>query len=134
MANLTYAAQRARALVITILIERLNRHDAPGYFLRTTDQARDIILAVGAPNLNLMFDCYHIGRTEGDIITRFRDLMPIIGHVQLASVPDRGPPDHGEVHFPTIFAAIAAAGRAAPLGAEYKPMAPTAASLGWMAR
>lgn len=133
VANLGYAAQRAAAFGITILIEPLNRHDAPGYFLRTTDQAREIIAAVGYPNLKLMFDCYHVGRTEGDIITRFHDLMPIIGHVQFASVPDRGPPDHGELDYATIFAAIAAAGWATPLGAEYKPKGPTGESLGWMA-
>jgi hydroxypyruvate isomerase len=134
VANLSYAARRAAPLGITILIEPLNRHDAPGYFLQTTDQAREIITAVGEKNLRLMFDCYHIGRTEGDIITRFRDLLPIIGHVQFASVPDRGPPDHGELDFTTIFAAIADAGWEKPLGAEYKPRGPTTESLGWMAR
>lgn len=134
VANLSYAATRAADLWITILIEPLNRHDAPGYFLQTTDQARDIITAVGKANLKLMFDCYHIGRTEGDITTRFRDLLPIIGHVQFASVPDRGPPDHGELDFSTIFAAIANAGWTAPLGAEYRPKGPTAGTLGWMAR
>lgn len=134
ISNLSYAAKRAAALGITTLIEPLNRHDAPGYFLQTTEQAREIITEVGAENLRLMFDCYHIGRTEGDIITRFQDLLPIIGHVQFASVPDRGPPDHGELDFTTIFAAIADAGWATPLGAEYKPKGPTSESLGWMAR
>jgi hydroxypyruvate isomerase len=134
IANLSYAARRAAPLGITILIEPLNRHDAPGYFLQTTDQARQIITRVGEPNLKLMFDCYHIGRTEGDITTRFKDLLPIIGHVQFASVPDRGPPDHGELEFAMIFAAIADAGWENPLGAEYKPTGPTADSLGWMAR
>lgn len=134
VANLSYAAGRAAALGITILIEPLNRHDAPGYFLKTTDQASEIIAKVGEKNLRLMFDCYHIGRTEGDITTRFKDLLPIIGHVQFASVPDRGPPDHGELDFPTIFAAIAEAGWDKPLGAEYKPEGPTPQSLGWMAR
>jgi hydroxypyruvate isomerase len=132
--NLAYAAQRAAECGITILIEALNRHDAPGYFLRTTDQACAIIHEVGAPNVKLMFDCYHVGRTEGDITTRFRALQPIIGHVQFASVPDRGPPDSGELNFGAIFAAIADAGWAAPLGAEYRPTGPTSESLGWMAR
>ena len=134
VANLSYAVHRAQGQGITILIEPLNRHDAPGYFLQTTEQAREIIGLVGAPNLRLMFDCYHVGRTEGDITTRFSDLQPIIGHVQFASVPDRGPPDHGELDYATIFAAIAQAGWTAPLGAEYKPKGPTADSLGWMAR
>ncbi|MEM8730075.1 MAG: TIM barrel protein [Pseudomonadota bacterium] len=104
-----------------ILIEPLNRHDAPGYFLTTTDQARGIIEGLDLPNLSLMFDCYHVGRTEGDILTRLTDLLPLIGHVQIASVPDRGPPDRGELNYPAIYDHLASLGWAAPLGAEFKP-------------
>ncbi|MEM9197826.1 MAG: TIM barrel protein [Pseudomonadota bacterium] len=121
--NLAFACDQTDR---TILIEPLNRHDAPGYFLETTDQARAIIEAVSAPNLRLMFDCYHVGRTEGDLCTRLTDLLPIIGHIQFAGVPDRGPPDCGEVNYRAVFAHIAALGWTAPLGAEYKPAGDTA--------
>ncbi|WGW02465.1 hydroxypyruvate isomerase family protein [Tropicibacter oceani] len=130
--NLAYAASAAAPLGITILIEPLNRHDAPGYFLQTTDQAAAIIAEVGAPNLKLMFDCYHIGRTEGDITTRFAALRGIVGHVQFAGVPTRGRPDQGELNYAMIFAQITGSGWSAPLGAEYKPDGPTGDSLGWM--
>ena len=116
----------------TILIEPLNRHDAPGYFLTTTDQARAIITEVAAPNLKLMFDCYHVGRTEGDVTTRLAAMRDIIGHIQFASVPDRGAPDHGELDYAHIFALLA--DWPAPLGAEYKPGGDTDATLGWMTR
>ncbi|WP_366914156.1 TIM barrel protein [Marivita sp.] len=55
--TLRYAAEQAAGLGMVILIEPLNRHDAPGYFLRTTDQAVAIMDAVGSPALRLMFDC-----------------------------------------------------------------------------
>ncbi len=129
--NLRYGRQRAPEH-LTLLIEPLNRHDAPGYFLTTTGQARDIIEELGLPGVKLMFDCYHVGRTEGDIITRFRDLLPFIGHIQFASVPDRGPPDHGEISYPAVFAAISETGWSRPLGAEYRPGGNTAETLGWM--
>ena len=116
---------------LTILIEALNAHDAPGYFLRDTAQAADIISDVAQPNLKLMFDCYHVGRTEGDVIARLDALYSIIGHVQFASVPDRGPPDQGEVDYRAVFAAIDALGWDKPLGAEYRPPGETDASLGW---
>ncbi|MEM6941489.1 MAG: TIM barrel protein [Pseudomonadota bacterium] len=116
--NLRYACERTHRM---ILIEPLNRHDAPGYFLQTTDQAADVISCVDCENLRLMFDCYHVGRTEGDVITRLEALLPIIGHIQVASVPDRGAPDHGELHYPAIFAQLAALGWTTPLGAEFKP-------------
>ncbi|MCL4108750.1 UNVERIFIED_CONTAM: hypothetical protein GTU68_049091 [Idotea baltica] len=130
--NLKWAADKAKECGITLLIEPLNRHDAPGYFLETTDQAVDIIRDVSADNLKLMFDCYHVGRTEGDIITRLSKLHDLIGHIQFASVPDRGAPDHGEVNFQAVFDAIGAMGWTMPLGAEYKPGKDTNASLGWM--
>mmetsp|Transcript_23922 Transcript_23922/g.43494 ORF Transcript_23922/g.43494 Transcript_23922/m.43494 type:complete len:253 (-) Transcript_23922:678-1436(-) len=130
VANLRYACEMAGER--TILIEPLNRHDAPGYFLQTTDQAVQIIADVGAPNLKLMFDCYHVGRTEGDVITRLGALQPQIGHIQFASVPDRAAPDRGELNYATIFAAIAQMGWDAPLGAEYKPGGDTDVTLGWM--
>ena len=115
-----------------ILIEPLNRHDAPGYFLKTTDQARDVIADVGRSNLKMMFDCYHVGRTEGDVLARLDKMLPLIGHIQFASVPDRGPPDQGELDYKAVFAHLDALGWTRPLGAEYRPRGGTAASLGWM--
>ena len=117
--NLRFASALARPHGLTILIEPLNRHDAPGYFLTTTDHARDIIGQVAAQNLQLMFDCYHVQRTEGDVTHRLADLLPIIGHIQFASVPDRGPPDRGELNYSHVFRVISELGYASPLGAEY---------------
>ena len=133
LANLGHACALAAPLGITILIEPLNRYDAPGYFLRTTDQAAALIDRLGAPNLRLMFDFYHVQATEGDLVRRLARLLPRIGHIQFASVPDRGPPDRGEVNFTHVFAEVARLGWQAPLGAEYRPDGPTEATLGWLA-
>ena len=130
--NLRYAC--ARAGDRTVLIEPLNRHDAPGYFLQTTDQASSLIELIGERNLKLMFDCYHVGRTEGDVTTRLQELMPIIGHIQFASVPDRGPPNRGELNYRVIFRLISDLGWTRPLGAEYRPDGQTELSLGWLSK
>ncbi|MEO1536714.1 MAG: TIM barrel protein [Pseudomonadota bacterium] len=130
--NLEYASARAADAGRTILIEPLNRNDAPGYFLQTTDQARAIIEAVGADNLKLMFDCYHVGRTEGDITTRLAGMLDVIGHIQFAGVPTRGRPDKSEVDYQFVFKAISEMAWPTPLGAEYKPGGPTGDTLGWM--
>ena len=134
VANLQYACDLAAPHGITILIEPLNRHDAPGYFLATTDQARALIHAAGRDNLRLMFDCYHVGRTEGDVVTRLADMLPLIGHIQFAAVPDRGPPDRGELDYDYIFGAVAALGWDRPLGAEYRTGGATEPTLGWLRR
>ena len=134
VANLRYACEQAEPHGITILIEPLNRYDAPGYFLTTTAQAVDLIDAVHAPNLKLMFDCYHVQLMEGDLTHKLEDLMPYIGHIQFASVPDRGPPNPGEVNYDHIFDVIGSLGYNKPLGAEYKPKLPTDETLFWLPR
>lgn len=132
LANLRYACDAAAAHGITILIEPLNRYDAPGYFLTTTDQAVAVIEAVGAPNLKLMFDFYHVQIMEGDVSRRLERLLPQVGHIQIASVPDRGAPDHGELSFAHVFRLVRDLGWDAPLGAEYKPGGDTDATLAWL--
>ena len=130
--NLHYACRQAARHGQTILIEPLNSIDAPGYFLNTTQLAAQCIADVAAPNLRLMFDCYHVGRTEGDVIGRLRALFPIIGHIQFASTPDRGTPDHGDVDYTAVFTEIERLGWTQPLGAEYRPTLPTDQTLDWM--
>ncbi len=131
VANLAYAC--AQAPDLTILIDPLNPHNAPGYYLNSTSLAADIIREVGAPNLRLMFDCYHVQIIEGDVTRRLLALLPLIGHIQIAAVPDRGTPDHGELDYGYVLARIAALGWTSPIGAEYLP-GPGAPDLGWMAR
>jgi hydroxypyruvate isomerase len=131
--NLRYACNQAAPSGLRILIEPLNPYDAPGYFLGSTGQAAGIISEVDEPNLAIMFDCYHVQLIEGDITNRLERLMHLIGHIQFASVPDRGTPDHGEIDYAFIFKRIAALGWDDPLGAEYKPQSGTDDSLGWLA-
>lgn len=130
---LAHAADRAEEVSRIILIEPLNRHDAPGYFLRTTDQAVEILRELDRPNVRLMFDCYHVGRTEGAVVDRLRALIGVIGHVQIASVPDRGPPDRGTLDYAEVFAALAELGWERPVGAEYRPDRQPPQDLGWRA-
>jgi hydroxypyruvate isomerase len=79
-----------------------------------------------------MFDCYHLQIMEGDITRRLTDLLPIIGHIQIASVPDRNEPDSGELSYGHIYRHLQKLGCDAPLGAEYNPVTTTDAGLGWL--
>lgn len=80
-----------------------------------------------------MFDCHHVGWSEGDILTRPIALLPVVGHIRIASVPDRGTPDHGEVDDNVILPEIDAPGWSTPIGAESRPKGPTSDSLEWLA-
>lgn len=132
VSNLQLACEKVAKRNKTILIEPLNRHDAPGYFLHTTDQAVGIIEEVEANNLKLMFDCYHVQRSEGDVCWRLENLLRHIGHIQFAGAPNRGRPDEGELNYAEVFRTIEGLGYDRPLGAEYKPGGATENSLGWM--
>ena len=130
--NLRYACKIAKPLGITILIEPLNHYDAPGYFLQTSKQAKEIINEVNQDNLKLMFDCYHIQLIEGNLTNKLKELFSIIGHIQFASVPNRAEPDQGEINYSYLFKRIKKLGYKFPIGAEYKPMNSTKDGLKWM--
>ncbi|MBB6262638.1 hydroxypyruvate isomerase [Paenochrobactrum gallinarii] len=131
-ANLDYACYIAKPYGITILIEPLNNYDAPGYFLTTADQAAKIIRAIAHDNLKMMFDCYHLQITQGNITRALQKHLPLIGHIQIAAIPDRGPPDHGELNYQHLYQTLTDLGWDRPLGAEYLPNGPTEASLRWL--
>lgn len=131
--NLAYACDVAATKGMCILIEPINQRDVPGYHLSLVEKGREIIDSLGRDNLRLMFDCYHTQVMQGDLTERLRTHMPVIGHIQIAAVPDRGEPDQGEVHYVNLIAAIREMGYAGPIGAEYKPRTGnTAGGLGWL--
>jgi 2-dehydrotetronate isomerase len=129
--NLAMAAAKAAERDLTLLLEPLNQRDMPGYFYSTIEPALAIIDRVGAPNLKLMFDCYHVGVSQGDVITRLRTHFAKIGHVQIAAVPSRAEPDEGEIAYPAIFKVLDGLGYLGWIGCEYKPRAGTDAGLSW---
>ena len=89
IANLTRAADLAKANNITLLIEPINPRDRPDYFLNRVEHAADIIAKVGRPNVKIQFDFYHVQIVGGDLIRRFEKHQPLVGHVQIAAVPSR---------------------------------------------
>ncbi|SME90155.1 hydroxypyruvate isomerase [Tistlia consotensis] len=127
--NLEAAAAKAEGL--TLLLEPLNPRDKPGYFYSTVGEAAAIIAELGRPNVKLMFDAYHVGVTEGDILTRLERHLPIIGHVQIAAVPSRHEPDEGEIAYRAVFERLDSLGYAGWVGAEYLPRGDTDAGLVW---
>jgi hydroxypyruvate isomerase len=62
-----------------------------------------------------------------------RHLAPLIGHIQIVSVPDRHEPMTGELDDRRIFAEIDAIGYQGYVGCEYRPAGETKDGLGWMA-
>ncbi|RJF66789.1 2-oxo-tetronate isomerase [Rhodopseudomonas palustris] len=118
---------------IEVMIEPLNARDVPGYFLNDFGVARDLIRELGIPNLKLQFDIYHCQILHGDVVMRLREMIPIIGHIQIASVPSRQEPDSEELNALFLFAELDRLDYAGFVGAEYRPRAATTDGLGWFA-
>jgi len=131
IANLQAAAPLAAEKNITLLIEPINRRDRPNYFLYGAAQAADIIDRVGAPNVKMQFDFYHLQIAEGDLIRRFEKFLPWVGHVQIAAVPSRAEPDEGEINYPAVLAAVDRVGYTGWVAAEYRPRGRTEEGLSW---
>lgn len=130
--NLAGAAGKASAQGLTLLLEPLNPRDVPGYFLSSAEAAEEIIVAVGAPNIRIMFDVYHIAIAQGDVLTRLERFLPLVGHVQIAAVPSRHEPDEGEIAYGAIFEKLDELGYSGWIGCEYKPRGSTESGLGWV--
>ncbi|XP_052888888.1 putative hydroxypyruvate isomerase [Anopheles moucheti] len=135
LANLRVAAPILERNNIIGVIEPINKHSVPGYYLACYDKATKMITSVGSANVKLMLDIFHAQHIRGDITNSIRALTSYIGHVQLAQVPGRNEPDtDGELNFRYILHVLATEGRYADgwVGCEYRPLTDTASGLNWL--
>ncbi|OCG07497.1 hydroxypyruvate isomerase [Gilliamella sp. wkB178] len=130
--NLSLAAEKARSLDITIVIEAINRRDMPMFFMNKQDETQSICLELGYPNLKVLFDIYHCQVSEGDISKKLENDLPHIGHIQVASVPNRNEPDSGELNYSYIFSKLTSLNYQGWIGCEYRPAKGTTDGLGWI--
>ncbi len=126
-----YAAGRLAEHALDLVLEPINGRDMPGYFLDDFVAAERLIGELGMPNLKLQFDLYHRQIMHGDVTTALRRMLPIIGHVQVASVPSRAEPAGEELNWPFLFEELDRLGYSGFVGCEYRPRAGTLPGLGW---
>lgn len=129
--NLRYAARKLAAAELTLLTEPVNPRTVPGFLLNTSRDGIAAIDAAGAPNLKLQYDIFHMQIVEGDLAKTIERLLPRIGHLQLADVPDRHEPGSGEINFDYLLAHIDRLGYAGWIGCEYIPAGDTVEGLRW---
>ena len=134
VANLGFAASALANAGMTLLTEPINTRDVPGFYLCHTAQALSIIDEVGAPNLRLQYDVYHMQIMEGDLAATIERNLSRIGHIQIADTPGRHEPGSGEINYRFLFGHLDRLGYDGWIGCEYKPAAGTAEGLGWVRR
>jgi hydroxypyruvate isomerase len=131
IANLRFAAARLGEHGVRLLIEPINTVDMPGYFLCGSAQAAAVIAEVGAANLFLQMDLYHLHRMGEDLAQAVAAHAPLTVHMQLADSPGRHEPGTGEIDFATLFALVDRLGYQGWIGCEYHPQHDTVGGLGW---
>ena len=109
--NLRYAGDRCAESGVQMVMEPLNRYDAPGYFVTHSG--------------------YHMQRMEGELAATIERLLPRIGHIQIAGNPGRHEPSVGEINFRYLVDRLDALGYEGWVGAEYHPRGRTEDGLGW---
>lgn len=130
--NLAWALPRAAAAGRTLTLELLNPDDAPRYLLTDPVRTRALLEAVGDPALRLRFDTYEFGRLVPDVAASFRELAPLVAHVDLGDVPDRHEPGTGAIEWGAFFAALADSGYDGSIGLRYRPSVGTFEGLSWI--
>jgi hydroxypyruvate isomerase len=123
--NVAWTAAQARAQGATIMIEPVNRHDNGDVLLESSSDAIAFIESVGADNVQLQYDVYHMQRVEGNLAETISSLLPRIGHVQIADPPSRAEPGTGEVNFGFVLGLLDRSGYGGWVGLEYNPSTST---------
>jgi hydroxypyruvate isomerase len=129
-----HACEDADMYGIEIMLEPINNNDIPGYLMNDFALAERLIGELKLPNLKLQFDIYHRQRIHGEVIKGLESLLPITGHIQIASAPLRQEPTTGELDDRHVLKAIERMGYDGYIGCEYRPAAGTLAGLSWMKR
>jgi hydroxypyruvate isomerase len=129
--SVTYTAGRLAEAGVDLMLEPINARNMPGYFLDDFGTAERLIADLGFANLKLQFDIYHRQIMHGDVTIALRRLMPVTGHIQIASVPSRHEPAGEELNFPFILQEIDRLGYDGFVGCEYIPRTGTLDGLSW---
>ena len=131
VANVRHAARRLDEVGIQLMIEAINTRSVPGFFLSRSSQAIDVLNAAGEANAFLQYDMFHMQIMEGDLAATVERLLPRIGHIQIADVPQRHEPGTGEINFDFLLAHLDRIGYSGWVGCEYNPLGDTLEGLRW---
>ena len=127
--NLRHAAAQVAEIGGTILIEPVS--GAPAYPLLTAADVIAVLDRVGADNMALLADLYHLS-VNGDDVAKAIDVhFGRIGHVQIADSPGRHEPGTGQLDLAGWLHTLDERGYTGYVAAEYQP---TDAGFDWMER
>ncbi len=132
--NVTWAAETCAPAGVGVLLEPINTVERPGYLVSLTTQAREAVERVGLDNVGIQYDFHNAQLMEGRITRTLEANIALIRHMQIAGLPNRTPPDEGEMNHHYLFELIDRLGYQGWVGCEYRPKGNTLESLDWAKR
>lgn len=117
VANLAAAAAGVAAIGGTVLLEPVS--GVPRYPLRKAADVLTVIDRVGAANVKLLADFYHLAVNGDDVAAVIEDHAADFGHIQIADAPGRGAPGTGILPLRAWIDRSSELGYAGPVSLEY---------------
>lgn len=116
---LAAVCERAEGLGVTVLLEPLNRYECD-YLNTLTDVCR-AAEEIGARNLKLLADTFHMNIEERDLAESFRAAAGLLKHVHLAD-SNRRAPGHGHLNVAGVLRVLKEIGYQGFLSFEVFPI------------
>ena len=113
--SLRHLAASAADDGITVGLEVVNRYESN--LLNTAEQALDLVDEIGADNVVIHLDTYHMNIEETDFTTPIERCGDRLGYVHVGE-SNRGPLGSGTVDFEAVFGALQAASYTGPITFE----------------
>jgi hydroxypyruvate isomerase len=128
--NLTLAAKAAAGIGATVLVEPVS--GPKPYPLRTAADVIGVLDRVGADNVGLLCDLFHLANNGDDVEGAVTSYADRIAHVQIADHPGRHEPGTGTLDIDGLLGQIERAGYTGRVALEYLPSTSTLDSLAWL--
>jgi hydroxypyruvate isomerase len=107
---------------LVAVIEPIDRIENPTIYLDGVTEAFEIVMAVGSPNVKVLYDVYHEQREFGNLIEKFDTHIDQVGLIHIADVPGRHEPGTGEINYLNIYRKLAQLGYKGTIAMEFYPM------------
>ena len=83
--NLEAALPLLKAAKVVGLIEPINPYSVPNYNMDSYEDAVQLVKDLDSPLVRLQLDVFHLQQIKGNITRNVKELLPIVGHVQVVS-------------------------------------------------
>jgi hydroxypyruvate isomerase len=102
---------------LVMVLETLS--DTPELFLQHTHETYSLCKAVDSPSCKILYDIYHMQRTEGELLVNMDRCWDEIAYIQIGDNPGRKEPTTGEINYKNIFKHLHEKGYKGVMGMEH---------------